>query len=130
MEQSQSVYQDILRVQERFWAALRTRDAAMLTSVLAPTFVGRSPGEANQTRDAFVATLLAFPASISGISGEDIEVHFFGEVAILTGVQVARLQFPAGQAKSSRVMLSNVFCQDDRDWRMVLSYAFELLHDL
>ena len=129
MERNQPVYQDIFRVQERFWAALRTRDAAMLTSLLAPTFVGRSPGEANQNRAAFVATLLAFPASISDISGEGIDVHFFGEVAILTGVQVARLHFPEGQTKSSRVMLSNVFCQEDRDWRMVLSHAFELLHD-
>jgi hypothetical protein len=65
MERNQPAHQDILHVQEQFWAAARTRDAAMLTALLAPTFVGRSPGEADQTREAFVATLLAFPASIS-----------------------------------------------------------------
>ena len=51
-------------------------------------------------------------------------------VAILTGVQVAHLQLPDGKARSSRVMLSNVFCQEDQRWRMVLSHAFELLDDL
>jgi ketosteroid isomerase-like protein len=130
MERNQSAHQDILRVQELFWTALRTKDAATLTAIIAPTFVGRSPGEPDQTRDAFVATLLAFPAPMSDISGEAIEVHVFGEVAVLTGVQVARLHFPSGKVRSSRVMLSNVFYHEDQRWQMVLSHAFELLHDL
>jgi ketosteroid isomerase-like protein len=67
---------------------------------------------------------------VTDFSGEGIEVHFFGEVAVLTGAQEAHGQFSEGQAKSSRVKLSNVFFQGDRDWRMVLSHAFELLQDL
>jgi hypothetical protein len=130
MHPDQSVHHTILRVQEQFWLALETRDATLFTTLLAPTFVGRSPGEPDQTRDEFIAALLAFPGTISGIAGEAIAVHVFGEVAVLTGVQVARLHLPEGKARSSRVMVSNVFCQEEQSWQMVLSHAFELVQDL
>ena len=62
--------------------------------------------------------------------GEGMEVHVFGEVAILTGVQVAQMRLPDGKARSSQVMLSNVFLQRDQGWCIVLSHAFELVQDL
>lgn len=130
MNPDQSVHHAILHVQEQFWQALQTKDAALLTTLLAPEFVGRSPGEPDQTRDEFIATLLAFPVQVSEITGEAIAVHVFGAVAVLTGVQVARLQLPDGKAKSSRVMMSNVFCHEEQRWRMALSHAFELVQDL
>lgn len=122
--------QAVLRVQEQFWQALQTKDAILLAAILAPAFVGRSPGEADQTREEFITTLIAFPVRVAEVGGEAMAVHVFGEVAILTGVQVARLELPDGKARSSRVMLSNVFCQQDQRWQMVLCHSFELVHDL
>jgi ketosteroid isomerase-like protein len=130
MYSDQPAQQAVLRVQEQFWQALQTRDAVLFATILAPEFVGRSPGEADQTREEFITTLTTSPVRIAELSGEALAVHVFGEVAILTGVQVARLEWPDGKARSSRVMLSNVFCQRDQSWRMVLSYAFELVQDL
>lgn len=130
MKPDRDVRQEVLSVQERFWQALRAKDADALTSVIAPDFVGRSPGEADQTRDAFIATLSGFPVQIGEITGEAIEVHVFGEIAILTGVQLARLSLPDGSAKLSRVTLTNVFRHEDQAWRMVLSHAFEVTQPL
>ncbi|EFH79716.1 nuclear transport factor 2 family protein [Ktedonobacter racemifer] len=130
MHLDQPVQREILLVQEQFWKALKTRDASLLATILAPTFVGRSPGEPDQTRGEFITILTAFPISISEIAGEAIEVHVFGEVAVLTGVQVAQLHLPEGRVRSSRVMLSNVFRQEDLSWRMVLSHSFEIVQDL
>ena len=130
MPPHQPTQQAVLRVQEQFWQALQTRDAVLLATILAPEFVGRSPGEADQTREEFITTLTTFPVRIAEVHGEAMAVHMFGEVAILTGVQVARLEWPDGQAQSSRIMLSNVYCQRVQSWRMVLSHAFELRHDL
>jgi Domain of unknown function (DUF4440) len=97
MNSDQPVHHGILRSQEQFWQALLTKDAELLSAILAPAFVGRSPGEPNQTREELIATLTAFPGSIREITGEAIEVHVFGEVAVLTGMQVARLQLPDGK---------------------------------
>lgn len=130
MNPGQSIHREILHMQEQFWKALQAKDTALLTALISPKFVGRSPGEPDQTRDEFIATLVAFPVSISEIGGEALEVHVFGEVAALTGVQVARLQLAEGKVKSSRVMLTNVFHNEDRGWQMVLCHAFEVVQDL
>jgi len=131
MPPDQPTQQAVLLVQEQFWQALETRNAILLATILAPQFVGRSPGEADQTREEFIATLTTFPVRIAGVHCEAIAVHVFDGVAILTGVQVARLEWPDGKAQSSRVMLSNVYClRGEQSWRMVLSHAFELVQDL
>jgi ketosteroid isomerase-like protein len=130
MESHEFAHQAVLRVQEQFWAALQTKDATLLMTILAPAFIGRSPGEPDQTREAFAKTLLSFPGAISEISGEGMEVHSFGEIAILTGVQMARLRMPEGRVIGSRVMLTNVFAPQDQRWQMVLSHSFELRQDL
>ena len=130
MHPDQPAQREILLVQEQFWKALKTKDASLLATILAPTFVGRSPGEPDQTGKEFITTLTTFPVSISEIAGDAIEVHVFGEVAVLTGVQVARLELPDGEARSSRVMLSNVFRQEDLGWRMVLCHSFEVIQNL
>jgi ketosteroid isomerase-like protein len=121
---------EILQIQEQFWRALKTKDASLFAAVLDHNFVARSPGEADQPREEFITTLTTFPLSIDEITGEDIKVHLFGTVAVLTGVQVAHLCLPDGAARRSRVMLSNVFRHQDQCWRLVLSYTFELLQDL
>jgi uncharacterized protein (TIGR02246 family) len=122
--------QEILAAQEQFWRALATKDASGLAAILASDFVARSPGETDQTREEFITTLTTFPLSIGKIVGEDIKVHLFGPVAVLTGVQVAQLPLPRGKTRSSRVMLTNVFRYQDQRWRLALSHSFELVQDL
>ncbi len=53
---------------------------------------------------------------------------FAGDIAVLTGVQIAGISLPNGTALTSRVMLTNVFRRENERWCMVLSYAFELVH--
>jgi ketosteroid isomerase-like protein len=130
MHPNEPAQQAVLHAQEQFWQGLRTKDADLLATILAPDFVGRSPGEADQTRDELITTLTTVPVRITAVSGEEIAVHVFGEVAVLTGVQVAQLALPDGTARSSRIMLSNVFCLRDQGWRVVLSNAFELVRGL
>jgi ketosteroid isomerase-like protein len=127
---AQSAQDEVLLIQRRFWEALSAKDAAALHAIISATFVGRSPGEPDQTREEFIATLTKFPVAVSEIAGEAIEVHVFGDVAILTGTQVARLQFPDGNAKSSHVMLSNVFRRENGIWQLALCHAFEIVQDI
>ena len=130
MNPERLVQHEVLLVQERFWQALRTKDASELSAIIAPTFIGRSPGESDQTREEFITTLTTFPFAISEIAGEAIEIHVFDNIAILTGIQVARLQVSEGKAKNSRVMLTNVYLQEDRIWQLVLCHAFEIVQDI
>ena len=116
----------VLARQRQFWAALQAKDAKSMRDVIAPDFVACSPGEPDQTREIFIQTLATFPWTVQEVTPEQIAVHAFGEVAVLTGVQHATVALPDGRQMRSRVMLTNVYRLLDGDWRMVLSNAVEL----
>lgn len=87
--------QKILATQEQFWSALaikEPRDWQLLFSRQI-FFMACSPGEADQIREEFITTLIALPLSLGEIVGEDIKVHLFESVAILTPKDCAMI-FP------------------------------------
>jgi ketosteroid isomerase-like protein len=118
--------QAVLQAQRHFWAALQRKDAQLFEQILANDFVSRSPGRPNQTRAALISTLSSFPASVLTVEADDLEIHVFGDVAVLTGVQVARLGLPDGNAATNKVMVTNIFRLRAGQWSMVLSHAVEL----
>jgi len=130
MSADHSPHREIFQVQEQFWRALQTKDASIFAVILAQDFVARSPGETDQTRQEFITTLTTFPISVGEIAGEDIKIHLFENIAVLTGVQVAHLHLPDGKARRSRLMLSNIFRHQDQSWQLVLCHSFELVQDL
>ena len=129
MQPDGSVTHEIMRVQEMFWQALQAKDTSLLMAIVAPDFVGRSPGESDQTRDDFIATLTGFPGSISAVAGEGVAVHTFGDVGVLTGTQLARIRLPDGREMHSQLILNNVFRRDSEGWRLVLSHSQELVRE-
>jgi ketosteroid isomerase-like protein len=50
----------------------------------------------------------------------------FGEVAILTGVQLAEARLPDHAPEESAVAFTDVFVQRDGRWLMALAYGVEL----
>jgi ketosteroid isomerase-like protein len=123
----QDASDEVLAAQSQFWQALRTKDQALFEAVLAPDFLARSPREVNQRRESLIAILLASPATVSEVAGEEMEVHFVSDLAVLSGVQVAHLHLPSGANAISRVTLTNVFRRDGKGWQMVFSHAYELV---
>lgn len=125
-DSSVSWAQEVIEAQEQFWAALKTKDAWAFERVLADHFVSRSPGAANQGRGEFIQTLIAFPATVLAVHCEDLEVHHFSDVAVLTGVQVADIHLPDGKSGENRIAITNIFQQIFGQWKMVLAHAVEL----
>ena len=92
-----------------------------------PTAVGQAREVINrQSREQFVETLTSFPAQVLSIGSDNAEVHVLGDVAIVTGLQVAQLEFIGGTQVANRIAISNVFRRVDGHWWMVLSHAVEL----
>jgi ketosteroid isomerase-like protein len=113
-------------VQHTFWKALKAKDAAMFESVLAEGFVSRSPAQADQDRTAFIHTLTSFPITVADVDSDNLQVHVFGDTAVISGVQVARLQMPGGSSVIQRIAITNVLHREDGVWQMVFSHAVEL----
>ncbi len=98
----------VLHTQQQFWAALQAKDAALLEQVLAPEFVSRSPGQPDQDRAAFIANLTGFPAQVLDVRCDNLAIHFFGAVAVVTGLQAARVALPNGQVVNNDIVITNV----------------------
>jgi ketosteroid isomerase-like protein len=119
--------QAVFLCQQQFWHALQRKDAELFAQVLADDFVCRSPGQADQGRIAFIATITSIPLTITNVVGEDLAIYKLHDVAVLTGTQVAYVRLPNGDEMQERLALTNVFRQTAGQWQMVLAHPVSLL---
>jgi ketosteroid isomerase-like protein len=118
-----TIQQEITRVQQAFWLALKSKDARQFEAVLADDFSSVRP---LQSRGDFIATLTSFPIEITSITADDLQVHHFGDLAVLTGTQVAQLRFPDGRTITQTLALTNLFRFTANQWRMVFTHPVEI----
>ena len=123
---NENIQLDVYQVQQQFWAALQGKDKQAFVSLLAEDFIGRSPGQPNQDRTEFIDTLTGFPAQVLSVGSDNLEVHVWGTIAIVTGVQLAQIQLADGQVKENRIAITNVFQQQDGRWFLKLAHAVPL----
>ena len=116
----------VLHTQYQFWRALKTKDATLFEQVLAPEFVSRSPGQADQDRAGFIANLTCFPARVIEVGCDNLAVHFFGEVAVLTGLQTAQVELPSGAVVANNIAITNVLRREGEGWVMVLAHPVDV----
>ncbi len=119
--------ESILQIQQRFWTALQNQSDAELESVLAENYRCVSPLQPDQNRAEFIHTLVSMPLTVSSITCHNLQVDVWGETAVLTGVQIARMHLPNnGESVIDKLAITNVFSRVGEDWRMVLSHAVSL----
>jgi uncharacterized protein (TIGR02246 family) len=116
----------VLECQQQFWLALQHKDAERFAQVLAADFVCRSPGEPDQQRTAFIATITNMPLTVVSVTAEQIAIQLFDKLAVLTGTQVAHMLLPNGEQLSERLALTNVFRQTAGQWQMALAHPVAL----
>jgi ketosteroid isomerase-like protein len=125
-EDNSIVKQDIIHAQQSFWAALKAKDAALFESILTDDFVSVTPKQPNESRAEFVRTLTSFPGEVESVDCDPLQVHLFGDVAVLTGIQIALLRLPNGVTVSDSIAITNVFRRIANGWMMVLAHPVEL----
>ena len=123
---NENIQQEIFHAQEQFWTALQGKDRKAFKRLLADDFIGRSPGQPNQDRTAFIDTLTGFPVQVRSVGSNNLEVHVFGIVAVVTGIQVAQLELANGQMKENWIAITNIFQQQDGHWLLKLAHAVSL----
>jgi len=116
----------LLAAEERIFTAIRTRDMASLEAELTEDFVHGSPGQPDQERGAFLRAIRDSPYRILEIQGEDLRVRLLGEVAILSGIQRARVALPDGQVVIAGTAFVDCFVKTDTGWRLRHAVSVEL----
>lgn len=109
---------EIVDAEGRIFDAIRTRDLARLSAELAEDFVHTPFGSPNQDREAFLRAIAEVPYTILELSGEDLRVRILGEVALLSGLQRAKVQFPEGTVIEGVSMFVDLFAGGPGAWRL------------
>ncbi len=116
----------VLQLEEEIFVAVKDRDAKALALVLTDDFVYRSPGHQEVARDDFLKLIASFPIEIISIRGEEMKVNVYGDTAVLTGLQIAKILDGKGEERFSAVMFTDVFVKRNGQWMLSLAHAVDL----
>ncbi|HET9361926.1 MAG TPA: nuclear transport factor 2 family protein [Vicinamibacterales bacterium] len=116
----------ILAAEDRIFAAIRARDSAALAAELATDFVHSALGQPDQGRDAFLKAIGEMPYRILEIAGQDLRVRVMGDVAVLSGVQRARVALPDGSEVVAATAFVDLFARLTSGWRLRHAVSAEL----
>ena len=115
----------ILRLEKEIMRHIRAKDTRSLGRLLTADFVYRTPG-AELSRADFLKGIASVPGRITSVEGEGLRVSVYGETAILTGVQRARVRADDGSEQEGVSAFTDVFVKQSGRWRLALAYGVEL----
>lgn len=115
----------ILRAERETMEAIGRKDAAALSRLLDEGFVLRTPAGPEVSRAEFIQNVASIPADILSVRGEGVRAEIFGETAVVTGVQRARVRVE-GKEFDNVSAFTDVFVKRRGRWRLRLAYSVEL----
>lgn len=114
------------QLEQDMFSAIRTRDRQMLESILDERFELRVPGSPTADRAGFIEAILAIPGTILSVGSDDLRVHIYGDVGVLTGRQYARVRMEDGTIVDDVGAFTDVALKRGGRWRMVLAHSVPL----
>jgi len=112
--------------EERIFAAIQARDLAALEVELAEDFVHSSPGSPDQERSAFLEAVRDMPYRVLEIRGDEVRVRVLDQVALVSGIQRARVAVSADEVVLASTAFVDVFVRTDGAWRLRHAWSVEL----
>jgi ketosteroid isomerase-like protein len=116
----------VLSVEEEIFTAVKNQDVNVLSRVLTDDFVYRSPGNPEVNKDEFLKLIASFPVKVLSVWGEEMKVNVYGNLAVLTGLQLAKACDSDGKEQMSAVMFTDVFVKRRGRWMLSLAHAVDL----
>lgn len=122
---SKQVEEIILLIAHQIYDGIRQKDAGFLRQFLADDFVQRGADGTEASKEEFLRAISEMPFEIGSVKGEHERVSVFGEVAIMTGVQVAEWRQSDEEHGVSSAAFVDVFTRRDEKWLLVLAFSGE-----
>ena len=120
------VEQTILQLEREIMDAIKNKDTAALSRVMAEDFIFRSAAGPDLNRGEFLGVVKSFPIKIEAIWGDTLKVKVYGQTAVLTGVQRARTARTDGREEISAGAFTDIFIRRKGRWLLVLAYNVDL----
>ena len=123
--QSRRTDEAILCLERLIMDAIRAKDAKALGYILTADFVYRTPGS-EQSRAEFLKNIASFPGQILSVEGSELRVSVYGDTAVLTGVQHARVRTEDGAEQAGTNAFTDIFVKRRGRWKLALAYGVDL----
>ncbi len=118
---------EILEIERAVMSAIERQDAEALGRFVAEDFVFRDAAGASLAKPEFLRLATSVPVKILSIWGEQLEVHVYGETAVLTGKQRALVESAGGQQEDGGTQIfTDVFVRREGRWLLVLAHTVEM----
>lgn len=125
MPARESETEAVLRAERETMEAIGRKDTAALGRILDEGFVLRTPAGGEVARAEFLRGVAAQPAEILSVRGEGVRADVFGETAVVTGVQRARVRLD-GKEFDSVGAFTDIFVKRRGRWRLRLAHSVDL----
>ena len=104
--------------EKRLLAAIKARDIPGLEAELTEDFVHSAIGGAENPRAAFLEGVRAMPYRVFELVGQALRTRVFGDLALLEGIQRARVELEDGKAVDARTAFVDVFVRTGNGWKL------------
>ena len=126
LEYEKSVEQTILKIGHEIYAAIQRKDADAIERFLAADFVYRTGSGIESSRTEFLNGIKEMPFELSSVTGEHERVSVYGDIAIMTGVQLAEWRQGETAHGLNSAAFVDVFARRDQDWLLVPAFGVDL----
>jgi hypothetical protein len=124
---NKQVEETILSIGHQIYDCIRRKDVEVLRQFLADDFVQRGADGTEATKDQFLRAIIEMPFEIGSVSGEHERVSVFGNIAVMTGVQLAEWRHGETlQHGLNRAAFADVFELRDETWLLLLAFGADL----
>ncbi len=125
-QDSEQVEETILWIGHQIYDGIRRKDANFLRQFLADDFIQRGADGTEASKEEFLRAISEMPVELSSVKGEHERVSFYGDVAIMTGVQRAEWRQSDTEHGISSVAFVDVFTRRDEKWLLVFAFGADL----
>ena len=120
------VKETILSIGHQIYDGIRRKDALFLRQFLADDFTQRGADGTEAPKEEFLRAISEMPFEIGSVSGENERVSVYGNIAVMTGVQVAEWRASETEHGINRAAFADVFEFREGKWLLVLAFGAEL----
>lgn len=113
--------QTLKALEEKWVAALTKSDTATLDSILSDSYVDTDEHGQRTDKQGVLSVLKSGDLKFESIKLSDVQVHRYGDAAVVTGAAVQAGNFK-GQPLMPKIVFTDTFVRQNGKWRAVASH--------
>jgi ketosteroid isomerase-like protein len=118
--------QALIGLENKWVDALVKSDAAALDFIFAPTYVDTDEHSQRSDKQGVLSALKSGDLHIASIKLSDLQVHVYGDAAIVIGAAAQAGNFK-GQPLTPKIIFTDTFIKQDGKWKAVASHRSAVL---